>query len=537
MLAEEVAAAGFADVMQIGTGGFGSVFRARQPALHREVAVKVLLATVDGDGSRRFEREVVALGALSGHPHVVPVLSVGVTPGAHPFLVMPYYAAGSLADRLMLGPVPLDDAVEVARQIADALDAAHANGILHRDVKPANVLLTDWGTAVLGDFGIAAMAGAADTVSASVTVSAAYAAPEVLDGRPATVSSDVYGLGATLHHILTGAAAFARGRDEPLVAQYLRIGRDRPPDLRLSGIPDRVAVAVERAMSKRPEDRPTSAAELVAELTGGGARHAAPDTAATSSRRRRRTALASAAVVAIVVAAIITAAVWRRSQDAQRAGVAPRDVTPGGDALVLATAPTAIPLEVAADTAVDVRFAGQAGERVIGDVERTESGDPVPVAILFDGSPAEASTLNGRRVELDPVVLDESGQWTFEIGPSPTAFAGIAHLGLAPPDATAEVAVGEHVDVALTSPRQRAMISVDVAEAGSLTVDWVWDGPDPQSASLSLQAPDGDILTSWGALASGKSDPTAVAVPGTYRVVATLDGDGTGSATVSVEAS
>ncbi|MEV5647394.1 protein kinase [Nocardia sp. NPDC052254] len=255
----ELNVAGLEDAQEIGHGGFGIVLRCRQPALERTVAVKVLTAGPDADNVARFLREQRAMGRLTGHPHIVTVLEVGMVASGLPYLVMPYYDRGSLDERICLhGPLSVDQALRIGSALADALDAAHRLGIVHRDVKPANVLITDRGEAVLTDFGIAHVTGAFETSSGTVTGSPAFTAPEVLEGGEPTPAADVYSLGATLFCLLTGHAAFERRSGETVVAQFLRITSQPVPNLRDGGIPDDVSQLVETLMNHDPERRPAS---------------------------------------------------------------------------------------------------------------------------------------------------------------------------------------------------------------------------------------------------------------------------------------
>ncbi|MGI5129441.1 serine/threonine-protein kinase [Pseudonocardia sp. CA-107938] len=253
----ELAQLGFADAVEIGRGGFGVVFRCHEVSVGRTVAVKLLHTDLDATNRARFFREGRAMGRLSGHPNVVEVLQVGETPGGRPFIVMPFLARGSLADRIERdGPVPWPDATTMGVRLAGALESAHRAGTLHRDVKPGNVLLSDYGEAQLTDFGIARMQGGFETQTGQFTGSVAYSAPDVLEGEPPSPRSDVYALGATLFTVVAGYAAFARKPDEELLAQVLRIGRSPVPDLRAAGIPDDLCAVLEHAMAKKATDRP-----------------------------------------------------------------------------------------------------------------------------------------------------------------------------------------------------------------------------------------------------------------------------------------
>lgn len=271
----ELHAAGFDDAEEIGRGGFGIVYRCTQVALDRTVAVKVLTADLD-ENRERFLREQRAMGRLTGHPNIVGVLQVGETQSGHPYIVMQYHRRGSLEARIRRhGPLPLGEVLRLGVKMAGALETAHRVGILHRDIKPGNILFTDYGEPALSDFGIAHFTGGFTTATGTFTGSPAFTAPEMLRGDPPSRASDVYGLGATLFCALTGHAAFERRSGEQVVAQFLRIATESAPDLCESGIPDDVSAVVEKAMARDPHDRP-SAGALGEELQRVQARHGFP---------------------------------------------------------------------------------------------------------------------------------------------------------------------------------------------------------------------------------------------------------------------
>lgn len=262
-IVEDLAAMGLTEAQEIGRGGFGVVYRCVQRALDRVVAVKVLSSDLDPESRERFLREEHAMGRLSGHPNIVDILQVDVTAAGLPFIVMPFATHGSL-ERLVhdLGPLSWADTLRAGVKLAGAIESAHRTRILHRDVKPANVLLSSYGEPQLTDFGIARMPGGFRTSDSQITGSPAFTAPEVLKGEEPTVQSDVYGLGATLFALLTGHAAFERQAGERVVAQFLRITTQPVPDLREQDIPADVAAAIEAAMAQDPQDRPASAYEF-----------------------------------------------------------------------------------------------------------------------------------------------------------------------------------------------------------------------------------------------------------------------------------
>jgi predicted ATPase len=268
----ELSAAGFDDPDEIGRGGFGIVYRCGQAGLDRAVAVKVLTAELD-ENRERFLREQRAMGRLTGHPNIVGVLQVGETESGHPYLVMQYHRQGSLEARIRrLGPLGLDEVLRLGVKMAGALATAHRFGVIHRDVKPGNILWTEYGEPALSDFGIAHISGGFKTATGTFTGSPAFTAPEILSGDPPTEASDVYGLGATLFCTLTGHAAFERRSGEQVVTQFLRIATESAPDLRESGIPDDVSSVIEKAMCRDPNGRPT-VIELAEELRRVQASH------------------------------------------------------------------------------------------------------------------------------------------------------------------------------------------------------------------------------------------------------------------------
>jgi serine/threonine-protein kinase PknK len=266
-LVAELEAAGFADAHEVGRGGCGVVYRCSQVQFQRVVAVK-LLTEEFADSRARFVREQQAMGRLTGHPNIVAVFEVGQTQSGHPFLVMPYYQCGCIHTRIRrLGLLPEDEVLGLGVKMAGALQSAHELGILHRDVKPANILVTDYGQPALGDFGIARMNDGFHTAAGTFAGSPAFTAPEVLGGDSPSTASDVYSLGATLFAALTGHAAFERRHGEHVMAQFLRIASEPVPDLRERGANDDIADLISAAMAREPGARP-STLELGAALQG-----------------------------------------------------------------------------------------------------------------------------------------------------------------------------------------------------------------------------------------------------------------------------
>ncbi len=253
----------------IGRGGFGIVFAATAEGdgAGDTVAVKVLTRTLDPDAAQRFVDEVQVMGTLAWHPHVVQILGAGVAEGL-PWIAMEHLAGGSVGDALDTGgPLDPDAATAVAAQAAAGLQVAHQAGLLHRDVKPDNLLRRADGLVKVSDFGVAAAAGGSGA-RRGTSGTIAYSAPELLNGAAPSVSSDVYSLGASLFAMLTGAPAFARDTDESPAAMILRAYREPVPDLAAEGVPAPLARVVGRAMAKDPAGRPADAGALLAELQG-----------------------------------------------------------------------------------------------------------------------------------------------------------------------------------------------------------------------------------------------------------------------------
>ncbi|MEU6585600.1 protein kinase [Nocardia sp. NPDC046763] len=262
-MSAELAAAGFDDATEIGRGGFGVVYRCMDHSLARLVAVKVLDASSGSDEWKRFLREQRALGRFAGHPHIVQVLSADVTVSGRPYLVMPFFSRGSLQARLQAsGPLPWQEVLSIGIKIAGALAAAHAHGMVHRDVNPANILLSDYGEPQLSDFGIARIGGAFETADGLVAGTPAYTAPEVFRGEEPTAAADLYSLGATMFCLLTGHAAFQRREGESLVAQFVRITSEPVPDLRTNGVSAPLCAMLESAMAQEITERPASVREF-----------------------------------------------------------------------------------------------------------------------------------------------------------------------------------------------------------------------------------------------------------------------------------
>jgi serine/threonine protein kinase len=231
-------------IAQIGAGGMGEVYRARDTHLEREVALKVLPETfaTDRDRLARFQREAKVLASLN-HPHIAAIYGLADAGSAHA-LILELVEGPTLADRIAKGPIPLDEALPIAKQIAEALEAAHEQGIIHRDLKPANIKVRDDGTVKVLDFGLAKAMEPASAISPMLTNSptittpamvtgvgtllgtAAYMSPEQAKGRPADKRSDVWAFGCVLYEMLTGKRAFEGADVSDTLASVLKSDPD-----------------------------------------------------------------------------------------------------------------------------------------------------------------------------------------------------------------------------------------------------------------------------------------------------------------------
>jgi serine/threonine-protein kinase len=261
----EVLAGRYRLLTLLGRGGAGEVWQAEDTVLARQVAVK-LLRSLDGDpmdAVQRFQAEAQAAARLT-HPNVVATYDVGAA-GDRVFLVMELVKGPDLQKLMRTAGLPTADLVaEIATQGARALDAAHEAGIVHRDVKPGNLLLAPDGTLKMTDFGIAKRAGNETTGLGVLLGTASYVSPEQVRGEPATSASDWYSFGCVLHELLTGTPPFTGPTVDVVMRQHLDVP---PPPVTRTDVPQELANLVTHLLAKDPADRPTSAADVTALLT------------------------------------------------------------------------------------------------------------------------------------------------------------------------------------------------------------------------------------------------------------------------------
>jgi serine/threonine protein kinase len=346
----------------LGAGGMGVVYKARDTRLDRTVAIKIL-PSADPDRRARFEREAKAIAAIQ-HPHICTLYDLGHDSGID-YLVLEYVDGETLAARLRRGPLPLEDALDVAVEITDALDKVHSAGVVHRDLKPGNVMLTKAGVKVL-DFGLAKLRSTpaqsnATAVADSVAMTARgvivgtlpYMAPEQLEGRAMDHRVDIWALGCIMHEAIGGRRVFAENSDAGVIASILY--RDPAP---LSAVQPQATPALERivakCLSKDPDRRWQTSRDLLDEIRWVRQTLAVPapvpardaaeskqplEAAAPPGRRRPRFFFRlSIGITFSALLAVLLLRDARRPIDPPSSGVPETAVTP--DALSLPPAPS-----------------------------------------------------------------------------------------------------------------------------------------------------------------------------------------------------
>src|SRR5215467_13664206 len=385
----------------------GEVYRARDTKLNRDVALKILPAafTVAGDRIARFRREAQVLASLN-HPNIATIYGFEDSGSPHA-LVLELVEGPTLADRIAMGPMSLDEALPIAKQIAEALEAAHERGIIHRDLKPANVKTTPDGQVKVLDFGLARMGAdtsglgsdpmrpAADLLTHSPTLSvmatragvilgtAAYMSPEQAQGLPADPRSDVFSFGSVIYEMLTGRQAF-RGDSAPAILAAVLIGA---PDLLAipANLNARLVDLVRRCLEKNPKQRWQAVGDLRMELeTIVAAPHAGPAVSIVTAPLWKRLIPVGAA---ILLTGVATSGIWWRLRPEPPAPIVTRFTFTLGDGQVFTNigrrvvdiSPDGTKVVYSANSRLYIRAVGELDAVPIPGSESSTSGVAHPV--------------------------------------------------------------------------------------------------------------------------------------------------------------
>jgi serine/threonine-protein kinase len=310
-------------VEELGRGGMGVVYKARDLELERTVAIKFLPASVAGNTEERerFRREARAAAALN-HPNICTIHAIEESDG-QTFIVMEYVEGEELKERLHSGPLAVDDARTIAVQLADALALAHARGIVHRDIKSSNVMLGPDGRVKIMDFGLAKIHGSAQVTRVGTTVgTASYMSPEQAHGDDVDQRSDIWSLGVVLYEMLGGRLPFASDYDQAVIYAILNQEPESLQKLRPE-LPAHLVQVVARAMAKDPRERFQTAGEFAVALRSGhegsGREAAIPAAEAAKTRKKPSLRMAGATLIAsagLVAAALLVAALMRSDSEA-----------------------------------------------------------------------------------------------------------------------------------------------------------------------------------------------------------------------------
>ena len=247
---------GMSGLSVMARGGYATVYRATQDSVGREVAIRMENRTLDNARDQaRFLREARAAGRMSSHPHVVDLFDVGVTVDQHPYLIMEL-CDGSYLDRMRVSPLTPAEARDVGIKIADALVHSHASGVLHRDVKPANILYSQFNSAVLADFGLAVLGEMRDSSVTLEVLTPAYAPPEMFRHDSPSGAADVYALCATLYAVMSGRPPRWQSDRSPSLITLMDLFNHPIPEL--PGVPASLTAILRYGMDSEPSARPTA---------------------------------------------------------------------------------------------------------------------------------------------------------------------------------------------------------------------------------------------------------------------------------------
>jgi eukaryotic-like serine/threonine-protein kinase len=434
-------------------GGMSSVFIAHDSTLERDVALKILSEEYSADEKRigAFVEEARITASFS-HPHVVRVLTTGRAFGRF-YIAMEFVPGGHFEHHIHeRGSIPVKEMLPLAVQIAEGLKAAQVAGLIHRDIKPGNILLDSEGNAKIVDFGLALVTKGGKARAKEIWATPYYVPPETIEGQPEDFRSDIYAFGATLYHALAGKPPCG---EESMATDVLREAKKRVVPLGKAAphLPDDVCQIVDRAMAYEPKDRFGSYEEIVSRLQAASqrlksSRRAGAETADAVNRRRaakkrnERMALAAAAVVLLVAA---WAGVWWISQGRTESPVAPAVVEVAEPELPVPVQPDVGRLYRTARAAVEsgnfaaaaVDFERMRDDAAVPEPTRTWAGVEAVAALFLDGRPEDARQAAERL--LRHAEFSPSGDSEIALALMPV----VARLGELPPLLASEAAGGD----------------------------------------------------------------------------------------------
>jgi len=365
---------------KLGEGGMGVVYKAEDARLKRTVALKFLPPelTRDADARERFVQEAQTASALD-HANINTIYEISQTEDGHMFIAMAYCEGENLREKLKKGHLRINEAIDIAKQIARGLARAHESGVVHRDIKPANIMITDRGEAKILDFGLAKLAGQAGITRTATTMgTVAYMSPEQARGEEVDHRSDIWSLGIVLFEMCTGTRPFLGDHEQAIV--YSILNEDPQPLAQYNQeLPPELQQIINKALAKSPQERYQSANELAGDLKLVGKRFEdSGERSLTASRRtgggkpRRMQTILITACIVLVLAAVVYMAKFRRSQGG---GIAPVETPTGGtaDAVEFDKSIVVLPFEDISPSGDNEYFSDGLTEEIIADLSKVHS--------------------------------------------------------------------------------------------------------------------------------------------------------------------